>query len=130
MKRREFLEKAGCSIAGFAAAPAILNAEEVQSGRHRYKIEVEIFETPENSPCHQKGEKYNYPDDIGKVCPWLRSSMHDFMRLLEEGVTLGWKYEGSPYEKVIDPEGITTEYVRCPDPVTPIVAKIIRTRVG
>jgi hypothetical protein len=30
---------------------------------------------------------------------------------------------------VIDPDGVTTEYVRCPDPTSALVAKITRTRV-
>jgi hypothetical protein len=42
---------------------------------------------------------------------------------------LPWKYEGTPYEKVINPDGVTTEFVRCPDPTSNLVAKIIRTRV-
>jgi hypothetical protein len=31
---------------------------------------------------------------------------------------------------LIDPNGVTTEYVRCPDPTANLVAKIIRTRVN
>jgi hypothetical protein len=45
-------------------------------------------------------------------------------------VTLTWKYEGTSYEKVIDPDGITTEYVRCPDLTANLMAKIIRTAIG
>ena len=52
------------------------------------------------------------------------------IRLLEWGVTLPWKYEGTPYEKVIDADGVTTEYIRCPDPTANLVAKIVRTKVG
>ena len=62
------------------------------------------------------------------ICPWLRSSLHDFIVLLNHGVTLLWKCEKTPYEKVIDPNGVTTEFVRCPDPTSKLVAKIIRTR--
>jgi len=43
---------------------------------------------------------------------------------------IGGTYEKTPYEKVIDPNGITTEYVRCPDPTSNLVAKITRTMVG
>jgi uncharacterized repeat protein (TIGR04076 family) len=103
--------------------------EAEQPKRRKYKIDVEIYEAREDSWCHKKGDKFSYPQDMGKVCPWLRSSMHDFVRLLENGVTLPWKYEGTPYEKVIDPDGITTEYVRCPDPTSNLVAKIIRTKI-
>ena len=55
--------------------------------------------------------------------------MHDALILLQRGVTLSWKYEDTPYEKVIDPDGVTTEYIRCPDPTANLVAKIIRTVV-
>ena len=37
---------------------------------------------------------------------------------------------GTAYEKVIDPEGVTTEFVRCPDPTASgIVVKVIRTEM-
>ena len=55
--------------------------------------------------------------------------MHDFIILLENNVTLGWKFEGTPYEKIINKDGVTTEYVRCPDPTGNVVAKIIRTEI-
>jgi hypothetical protein len=41
-----------------------------------------------------------------------------------------WLYEGTPYKKVIDPDGVTTEFIRCPDPTdSGVVVKITRTRV-
>ena len=47
---------------------------------------------------------------------------------LYAGAILPWTYAGTPYEKVIDPEGVTTEYIRCPDPSSSgIVVKITRT---
>jgi uncharacterized repeat protein (TIGR04076 family) len=98
-----------------------------QEKRRRYKIDIEIYEAREDSSCHKKGDKFEYPKDMGKICPWLLSSMHDFIRLLQNGVTLPWKYEDTPYEKVIDPDGVTTEYIRCPDPTANLVAKITRT---
>jgi uncharacterized repeat protein (TIGR04076 family) len=132
MKRREFLGKTGCAFAGLLSSSVLINrkSEGGQSGRQRYKIEIEIYEAREDTWCHKKGDKFEYPKDIGRICPWLLASMHDFIRLLEHGVTLTWKYEGTPYEKVIDPDGVTTEYVRCPDPTANLVAKIIRTRVA
>lgn len=79
---------------------------------------------------YQQGQRFTYPDDVGKICPWLMDSMNGFIRALRYGGTLGWDYEGTPYEKVIDPQGITTEFVRCPDPTNSgVVAKIIRTWV-
>lgn len=77
----------------------------------------------------QVGQKFSYPDDIGGMCPWLLDSLTGFVRALQNGGTLPWRYRGTPYEKVIDPEGVTTEFVRCPDPTAPVVIKITRTAV-
>jgi uncharacterized repeat protein (TIGR04076 family) len=130
MERRKFMEKTGCGFLGLMAGPAALGAGQEQTLRRpRYRMEIEIYEARPDSWCHKKGDKFSYPQDIGKICPWLLSSLHDFVRLLEQGVTLPWKYEGTPYEKVIDPDGVTTEYVRCPDPTSNLVAKITRTRI-
>lgn len=132
MKRRDFLGKTGCGVAGMVSVPFWLHAaqEEEQPKKRNYKIEIEIYEAREDTWCHKKGDKFEYPKDIGKICPWLLSSMHDFLRLLQNGVTLPWKYENTPYEKVVDPEGVTTEYVRCPDPTADFVAKITRTLIA
>ncbi|OGF59511.1 MAG: hypothetical protein A2Y62_07060 [Candidatus Fischerbacteria bacterium RBG_13_37_8] len=135
MKRRDFMEKAGCGLAALLVAADISAQEEEKKEqekpkRARYKIEFEVYEAREDSSCHKKGDKFEYPGDWGKVCPWLRGSMNDVVRLLQFGVTLPWKYEGTPYEKVIDPDGITTEYVSCPDPTANLVMKIIRTKIS
>lgn len=142
MKRREFCSQAaGCALAAMAVAPMAMELsgdQEKQEGQKveapkrppRYKLDIEIYEAREDTWCHKKGDKFEYPKDMPKICPWLLMSMHDMLILLKNGVTLPWKYEGTPYEKVIDPEGVTTEYVRCPDPTANLVAKIIRTRIG
>ena len=141
MKRRDFIGKSGCGMAALLAAQGLPGSQEARQEeqpkqqqappppqkRRKYKLEVEIYEARPDTWCHKKGDKFVYPQDIGKICPWLLGSLHDFLRLLEQGVTLPWKYEGTPYEKVIDPEGVTTEYVRCPDPTSNLVAKITRT---
>jgi hypothetical protein len=76
----------------------------------------------------QAGDKFHYPEDLGKMCPWLIDSLTGIVRSLEHGGTLHWKYRGTPYEKVIDPEGVTTEFVRCLDPTASgIVIKVTRT---
>ena len=131
MKRRDFLGKTSCGVAGMVSAPIWLHAkqEEEQPKKRKYKIEIEIYEAREDSWCHKKGDKFEYPKDIGKICPWLLASMHDFIRVLQYGAILPWKYEDTPYEKVIDPDGVTTEYVRCPDPTAALVAKITRTLI-
>jgi uncharacterized repeat protein (TIGR04076 family) len=135
MKRREFLGTSGCGAAAFLVAqgmPRTVDAGQEQQPppkRKRYQLEIEIYEARPDTWCHKKGDKFAYPQDIGKICPWLLASMHDFLRVLEFGATLPWKYEGTPYEKVIDLDGITTEYVRCPDPTSNLVAKITRTLI-
>ena len=76
--------------------------------------------------CHaQKNVLILFPEDMGKVCPWLLDSAHGMMRALMMGGTLPWNYKGTPYEKEFDSDGITTEFVRCPDPTSAgIVVKI------
>ena len=114
----------------------------------QYLIELEIYEgnggqlrTDESHPdfateciCawmygrFQVGQVFRYPQDLGRLCPWLVDSLTGFIRALEHGGTLPWKYRGTPYEKVIDPDGVTTEFVRCPDPTASgIVIKVTRT---
>lgn len=133
MNRRDFVCKSGCGLAALFAAAPMAAASAMAAGtaqRKRYKIDIEIFEAREDTWCHKKGDTFSYPVDWGKLCPWLRASMIEFIRVLEWGVSLTWKYEGTPYEKVIDPNGVTTEYVRCPDPTANLVAKITRTAVA
>ncbi|MCX5971810.1 MAG: hypothetical protein NTV14_09985 [Coprothermobacterota bacterium] len=95
----------------------------------QYSFEIEVVEA-EQSVCHQLGEKFRYPDEMGQLCPWLLDSIGGMLHVLEWGGTLPWTYAGTPYEKQIKPEGITTEFVRCPDPTAAgIVVKITRTRL-
>jgi len=132
MDRREFMGKSGCHAALWMTAPSLagLAAQSQAPAGPKYKIEIEIYEARQDTWCHKKGDKLRYPLDWGMVCPWLRGSLNDIVRILEFGATLPWRYEGTPYEKVIDPDGVTTEYVRCPDPTANLVVKIIRTRVA
>jgi uncharacterized repeat protein (TIGR04076 family) len=136
MDRRKFMGQAGCGVAAFMAAAGLGYAQEKEKQavppppqKKKYKIDIEIYEARPDSWCHKKGDTFSYPADMGKICPWLQSSMHDFLILLAQGATLPWKYEGTPYEKIIDPNGVTTEYVRCPDPTSNLVAKVTRTRI-
>jgi hypothetical protein len=57
--------------------------------------------------------------------------LQGIIHTLRFGGTLPWRYAGTPYEKAMDPEGVTTEYVRCIDPTdSGIVVKVIRTKIG
>ncbi len=139
MERREFCSKAAFTMAGLmAASPMASKLSGQQEGekaktkkkkQRRYEFEIEIYEARKDTWCHKKGEKFKYPQDMDKICPWLLSSMWDFIRVLQHGATLSWKYKDTPYEKLIDPDGVTTEFVRCPDPTADLVAKITRTAV-
>jgi uncharacterized repeat protein (TIGR04076 family) len=94
-----------------------------------YRLEIEIVEGA-NSVCHQIGETFEYPRDRGQLCPWLMDSIEGMLRVLMFGGTLPWTYAGTPYEKQIDPDGVTTEFVRCPDPTDAgIVVKLTRTPI-
>ncbi len=138
MKRREFLRCSGTGIgAGLAALSAAGTAGAQQPAqpapaqprpaRPSYEFQVDIVE----GQCgpHKAGQRIKYPSEKGAICPWLMDSMSGAIRVLEYGGTLPWLYQGTPYEKVIDPEGITTEFIRCPDPTRVIVAKITSRRV-
>jgi len=124
----------------------------------RYRLEVEIFEGQggelrkagdeiilpnfvEQGLCawmyrgdgarsYQVGDRFRYPEDAGRMCPWLMGSLQSLLAALRYGGTLPWLYAGTLYEKVIDADGVTTEFVRCPDPTrSGIVAKVIRTEL-
>ncbi len=80
---------------------------------------------------YRVGDRFAYPADAGRLCPWLLESVQAVAQILRFGGTLPWQYPGTPYEKEMDPDGITTEYVRCIDPTASgIVVKIIRTKAG
>ena len=96
--------------------------------RRKYAFELEIFES--GCPYHEKGNKYAYPEDKAKICSWLLDSANTMIRVLEYDGKLPWNYANTPYKKVIDPKGITTEFVRCPDPTSAgVVLKITRTKL-
>lgn len=130
MKRRDFLGKAGCGAAGLAIlplAPVAVSGQETLVVR-RYDMEIEVVEVGSTTRCHQVGQKFRWPDEMGGLCHWLGSALDPVVTGLSAGAILPWKYAGTPYEKVIDPDGITTEYIRCPDPSSSgIVVKITRT---
>ncbi len=132
MERKEFCKKAGCGILSLSSIPLLANSASSQAQPQKprqFKIDIEIFEARQDTWCHKQGDKFEYPKDMAKICPWLLSSMHDFIRLLQNDATLPWKYEGTQYQKIINKNGITTEFVRCPDPTSDLVAKITRTEI-
>jgi uncharacterized repeat protein (TIGR04076 family) len=99
-------------------------------GKIEFAIEIEIYEG-QGCDAHQKGERFTYPQEVGKICPWLMDSLNGMIRVLQFGGTLSWSYQGTPYEKEIEADGSTTEFVRCPDPTSAgVVAKITRRKLS
>ena len=98
-------------------------------GKIKYAIELEIFEATD-CEVHEVGQRLKYPDDVGRLCPWLLDSLNSMARTLQFGGTLPWRYEGTPYEKETGQAGIETEFVCCPDPTSSgVVVRITRTRL-
>jgi uncharacterized repeat protein (TIGR04076 family) len=139
LERRRFLSTCGLAGAALVGAGGIAGADQAPASkqpdlappRRHYQIDVEIVEC-KSGKCvqHRVGEKFAYPIDRGRMCPWLLDSMNGAIRVLQFGGTMPWLYEGTPYKKVIDPDGVTTEFIRCPDPTDAgIVAKITRTKL-
>ena len=94
--------------------------------KRKYTFDLEIFES--GCPLHKVGEKLSYPEDKNKICSWLLDSANVMIRILQYDGILPWTYEGTPYQKVIDQDGVTTEFIRCPDPTSAgVVLKITRT---
>jgi len=98
-------------------------------GNIHYEIEIEIIKG-EGCDHHRLGDTFRYPDDIGDICPWLLDSINSMIRILQFGGTLPWKYQDTEFEKMLNPDGVTTEFIRCPDPTdSGVVAKITRTKL-
>ena len=98
-------------------------------GKINFEIEIEIFKG-DKCDHHQTGEKYKYPEDIGKLCPWLLDSINSMVRVLQFGGSLPWEYKNTEYEKTINPERTTTEFIRCPDPTDAgVVVKLTRRKL-
>jgi uncharacterized repeat protein (TIGR04076 family) len=135
MKRREFLGKPGCCAAALAASAAAQPQDPtkpvVRPLRRQYTFEIEVVGLPVSAcHAHKVGQRLAYPQDLGKICPWLRDSMSGILRAMEWGVVFPWDYDGTPYKKVSDPNGVSTEFVRCPDPTANgVVVKITRRAV-
>ncbi len=62
----------------------------------RYRIEIDIFEG-QGGQLVKEGDQIIYPDNFETlgICAWM------------------YRGDGTPYEKVIDPDGITTEFKVC-----------------
>ncbi|MFX0033882.1 MAG: TIGR04076 family protein [Candidatus Hodarchaeota archaeon] len=84
-----------------------------------YEISLEIVKILEKGECprgHKVGEKFRYPDDIGKICQSAYNSFFPYITAL--------RFDGSfPWSQDKD-----TTMLCCPDPDNPVVFKITRTK--
>jgi len=140
MKRREFIQLLG---AGIGASPrrVCLSARPPPASSSRPRRIPVSLRSPgpatssrsrssrASAVPHKAGQKLKYPDEKGKNLS-VADGQHEWRgsrpRVWRDAAVM---YTGTPYEKVIDPEGLTTEFIRCPDPSRVIVAKISRRRV-
>ncbi|MBQ04829.1 TIGR04076 family protein [Candidatus Bathyarchaeota archaeon] len=81
------------------------------------KVSVEITDILEEGWCpldHKIGETFNYPEDIGKLCPAALNSIYPYLRILESGGS--YEYFETP----------NSHSACCPDYKRPVVFKISR----
>ncbi|MFQ5980452.1 MAG: TIGR04076 family protein [Candidatus Heimdallarchaeota archaeon] len=82
-----------------------------------YKVSIEITNILESGKCphgHKIGEKFEWPDDRGKICGSACHAIYPYVTGLRAGGAFPW-------EK--DPESCT---ICCPDYNNPVVFKMTR----
>ena len=86
----------------------------------KYKVSVEIVNILEEGKCpsgHKIGEKFEYPEDRGKICPSAFHSIYPYIRVMESGGTFPFFDEPNAH------------LACCPDYKRPVVFKISRREV-
>lgn len=86
-----------------------------------YKVSIEIVDILEEGKCpagHQIGEKFEYPEDRGKICAAAYNAIYPYIRILESGGSY-------PY---FEDDG-NTHKACCPDYLRPVVFKMTRKEV-
>ena len=85
------------------------------------KINLEIVNILEKGECprgHKVGDKFEYPEEVGKICQSAYNSIYPYIvTLLYDGV-FPWGKE--------NPDQTT---VCCPDPSNPVVFRITRSKI-
>ena len=85
-----------------------------------YKITLEITKILEEGRCprgHQVGEIFDYPDDIGKICPSALHSIYPTIRVMASGGSFPWFETTNSHSNC------------CPDYKRPVVFKISRNEI-
>jgi uncharacterized repeat protein (TIGR04076 family) len=97
-----------------------LNYISKKGGKIMNEISLEIVKILERGECplgHKVGDKFRYPDDVGKICQSAYNSIYPSITTL--------RFDGSfPWSQDKD-----TTMVCCPDPNNPVVFKITRTKI-
>ena len=58
-----------------------------------YKVSIEIVDILEEGKCpqgHQIGEKFDYPEERGKICPSAFHLIYPYIQVMESGGTFPW----------------------------------------
>ena len=85
------------------------------------KVTIEIVNILEEGKCpveHKIGDKFEYPGDMGKLCPAAYHSIYPYIRVLDSGGTYPFFTDDG-----------NTHMACCPDYLRPVVFKMTRREV-
>lgn len=86
----------------------------------KYKVTAEIVNILEEGKCpagHQIGDKFDYPEGMGVLCPAAYHTIFPYLRVMESGGSYPFFEEPNAHS------------VCCPDYLRPVVFKISRKEV-
>lgn len=67
---------------------------------------------------------------LGNYALGCLDSLSGIIHVLRFGGTLPWEYKGTPYKKELNPDSITTAFVRCIDLTdSGIIVKVTRIKI-
>jgi uncharacterized repeat protein (TIGR04076 family) len=81
------------------------------------KVSIEITDILEEGTCpveHKIGETFNYPEDIGKLCPAALNAIYPLIQVMRSGGSFPYFDESNAHSAC------------CPDYKRPVVFKISR----
>ena len=87
----------------------------------KYKVSIEIVDILGDGKCpirHRIGDKFEYPEDKGKICSSAFNSIYPYIRVMESGGSYPWFEETNAHSFC------------CSDYKRPVVFKISRREVS
>ncbi len=93
----------------------------------KYDIKIEIIKILEGGTCprnHTVGEKFNYPEDMGRLCQTAVHVLYPCIEVLRSGGSFHY-YEDTDGDGIPD-----CDYSCCPDAKNPVVFKVTRHEKG